>query len=55
MSEKIEYEKHNGDFDHEKGVDVQVAPAYDEDGPVEFAEKAELRFAADLLAGLRQG
>lgn len=55
MSEKIGYEKHNGDLDHEKAVDVQVAPAYDEDGPVEFAEKAELRFAVDLLARLRQG
>ena len=55
MSEKIEYEKHDGDFDREKGVDVQVAPAYDEDGPVEFAEKAELRCAVDLSAGLRQG
>lgn len=55
MSKKIEYEKHNGDLDHEKAVDVQVAPAYDEDGPVEFAEKADLRYAVDLLAVLHQG
>ena len=46
-SPSIDNEKGYLDYGNEKdkqAVDVSAAPAWDEDGPVEFAEKAELRY-----------
>ena len=46
----IESEK-KGTFDHAKDdVDIEAVPVYDDDGPVEFAEKAELRLVQPMAS-----
>lgn len=42
-SPSFENEKGFGNEKDKEVYDVETTPAFDEDGPVEFAEKAELR------------
>lgn len=53
MADRISSDDEKKVYGHEtKDVDFEVVPAYGRDGPVEFAEKADLRYSAESCLNL---